>query len=102
MRLARAGSLMRGYRRNLIWLNAADGPILEDRAKPLKRTQQNLREARMIDLPERVGYTVMFLRMTVTEMRKLAENTPEIARELRDIAEQVQVEADSLAGCISE
>jgi len=56
----------------------------------------------MSDLPKRVGYTVMFLRMTATEMRKLAEATPEIARELRDIAEQVQVEADSLAGCISE
>ena len=56
----------------------------------------------MIDLPERVGYTVMFLRMTVREMRKLAENTPEIARELGQIAEQVHVEADSLAGHISE
>ena len=56
----------------------------------------------MSDLPKRVGYTVLFLRMTATEMRKLAEATPEIARELRDIAEQVQVEADSLAGCISD
>ena len=86
----------------MIWLNAADNPSLEDRAKPLKRTQQNLREARMSDLPKRVGYTVLFLRMTATEMRKLAEATPDITRELRDIAEQVQVEADSLAGCISE
>ena len=44
----------------------------------------------------------MFLRMTATEMRKLAEHTPDIARELQDIAEQVQIEADSLAGHISE
>jgi len=77
-------------------------PSLEDRAKPLKRTQQNLRKARMSDLPTRVGYTVMFLRMTATQMRELADATPEIARELRGIAEQVQVEADSLAGHMVE
>ena len=40
------------------------------------RTQQNLREARMSDLPDRVAYAVMFLLMTATEMRKLAEDTP--------------------------
>ena len=56
----------------------------------------------MNELPERVGYTVMFLRMTATEMRKLAENTPEIGRELGQIAEQVQGEAESLAGHIRE
>jgi len=56
----------------------------------------------MSDLPERVGYTVMLLRMTATEMRKLAENTPEIARELRHIAEQVQGEAESLVGHVAE
>jgi len=49
------------------------------------------------DLPERVGYTVMFLRMTATEIRILAENTPEIGRELGQIAEQVEGEAESLA-----
>jgi nitric oxide reductase activation protein len=49
----------------------------------------------MSDLTKRVGYTVMFLQMTATEMHKLAEATPEIARELGHIAEQVQVEADS-------
>jgi methyl-accepting chemotaxis protein len=54
------------------------------------------------DLPERVGYTVMFLRMTAPEMRKLAENTPEIARELGHIADQVQGEAESLVGHIAE
>ena len=56
----------------------------------------------MSDLPERVGYTVMLLRMTATEMRKLAENTPEIARELRRIAEKVQGEAESLVGYVAE
>jgi len=51
---------------------------------------------------ERLGYTVMFLRMTATEMHKLAEHNPEIARELRHMAEQVQGEADSLVGHIRE
>jgi hypothetical protein len=52
----------------------------------------------MSDLPRRLGYTVMFLRMTAKEMLELAERTPDIARELRHIAEQVQAEADALAG----
>jgi hypothetical protein len=56
----------------------------------------------MTDLLERVGYTVMFLRMTATEMRELAEHTPEIGRELGHIAEEAQAEADGLAGHISE
>jgi hypothetical protein len=73
-----------------------------NRGKTPTKDAADLREARMSDLPKRVGYTVLFLRMTATEMRKLAEATPDITRELRDIAEQVQVEADSLAGCISE
>ena len=56
----------------------------------------------MSDLPKRVGYTVMFLRMTATQMCELAEATPDNAREQGHIAEQVQVEADSLAEHISE
>jgi hypothetical protein len=71
-------------------------PSLKDRARSRKR--QNLRKARMSDLPRRLGYTVMFLRMTAKEMLELAERTPDIARELRHIAEQVQAEADALAG----
>ena len=56
----------------------------------------------MSDRLNRVGYTVMFLRMTEKEIRELAEHTPEIARELGQIAEQLQVEADSLTGHVSE
>ena len=56
----------------------------------------------MSDRLNRVGYTVMFLRMTEKEIRKLAEHTPEIARELGQIAAQLQVEADSLTGHVSE
>jgi len=49
----------------------------------------------------RMRYTVMFLRMTGTEIRELAENNPEVARELGHIAEQVEDEAESLAGHIA-
>jgi nucleotide-binding universal stress UspA family protein len=52
----------------------------------------------MSDLPERVGYTVMFLHMTATEMLKLADDNPEIAHELGRIADQLQAEAVDLAG----
>ncbi len=77
-------------------------PSLEDRAKPLTRPQQNLREARMSNLPDRVAYAVMFLRMAATETRKLAEDNPEIARELLHVADQLQGEAHELAGQINE
>jgi hypothetical protein len=59
-------------------------------------------EAQLIDLPSRVGYIVTFLHMTVGEIRKLAEVTPEIARELGQMADQFQTEADDLAAHISE
>ena len=79
----------------------ADG--VDGREQPSQgRKHQNLKEAHMSDLPSRVGSTVMFLRMTEKEIRKLAEQTPDIARELGQIAEQLQVEADSLTGHVSE
>ena len=37
----------------------------------------------MGDLLSQVGFAVMFLRMAATQVRELAEGTPEIARELR-------------------
>jgi hypothetical protein len=49
------------------------------------------------DLPNRVGFTITFLRMAATEMRELAGGTPEVARELGQIADQLHAEADSLA-----
>jgi hypothetical protein len=49
------------------------------------------------DLPTRVSFTITFLRMAVTQMRELAEGTPEVARELGQIADQLHAEADSLA-----
>ena len=56
----------------------------------------------MPDLPSRARYTVTFLRVAAGELRKLAEDTPEIARELRDIADQLHGEAVDLARHISE
>jgi hypothetical protein len=54
------------------------------------------------DLPKRVGYTVMFLRMTETEVRELAKHTPEIGRELQHIADALNAEANGLAKHVSE
>jgi len=55
----------------------------------------------MRDLHQRVGYTVTFLRMTAGEVRKLAEDTPEIARELLHVAEQLHGEAEGLTKHLS-
>jgi hypothetical protein len=63
---------------------------------------QNIKEALMSDLRQRVRYTVMFLRVAGGEMRKLAEDTPEIARELLQIAEQLHGEAEGLTKRLSE
>jgi hypothetical protein len=87
---------------DLIWLNAADGRSLKGKAKPRKRTQQNLREAHMSDLRQRASYTVMFLRMAEKQTRELAERTPEIARELHHIADALNGEANDLTKHISE
>jgi hypothetical protein len=54
------------------------------------------------DLRQRVGYAVTFHRMAEKEMRELAENTPEIARELGTMADQFHAEADDLARHIAE
>ena len=56
----------------------------------------------MSDLPNRVGFTITFLRMGATQMRELAQDTPEVARELGHIADQLHAEADSLARHIGE
>lgn len=56
----------------------------------------------MSDLPDRVGYTVVFLRMAETEMRKLAEHIPDIGRELQHIADALNAEANDLAKRVIE
>jgi hypothetical protein len=54
------------------------------------------------DLRQRVAYTVMFLRMAETEMRELAERTPEVGRELQHIADALNAEANDLAKLVSD
>ena len=56
----------------------------------------------MSDRLNRVGYTVMFLRMTEKEIRELANKTPEIGRELQHIADALNGEANDLAMHMSE
>ena len=56
----------------------------------------------MSDLRERVGYTLMFLRMTEKEMRELAERIPEAGRELQHIADALNGEANDLTKHVSE
>ena len=48
----------------------------------------------------RMRYTVMFLRMTGTEIRELAKSNPEVARELGHIAEQVEDEQKASPGTL--
>jgi len=48
------------------------------------------------DLPNRVGFTITFLRMAATQNAR-AGGTPEVARELGQIADELHAEADSLA-----
>ena len=56
----------------------------------------------MSNLPDRVSFTITFLRMAMTQMRELAQDTPEVARELGHIADQLHVEADSLSRHIAQ
>jgi len=46
---------------------------------------------------DRSRNTIMFLRMAAIELRKLAENAPEIRDQLVNMAEQLEAEADDLA-----
>ena len=56
----------------------------------------------MSDLPRRVGYAVMFLRMAEKEMRELAARNPEVGRELQHIADALNGEANDLTKHVSE
>jgi hypothetical protein len=50
----------------------------------------------MIELARRAQYTVAFLRMAAIEIRRIAEETPDIAVELRHMARQLEAEANDL------
>jgi hypothetical protein len=46
---------------------------------------------------EGLNSTIFFLRMAAIELRRLADRPPEVADELRAIAQQLDAEADDLA-----
>jgi type II secretory pathway component PulF len=45
-----------------------------------------------------VDNTIAFLRMTAVELRRIAERSPEVAEELRRIADKLDADANDLAG----
>jgi len=49
----------------------------------------------MIELIRRVQDTQVFLKMAAIELRRIAEQTPEIASELRDVAQKIDIEAEA-------
>ena len=49
------------------------------------------------ELIPRVRDTQVFLRMTAIELRRIAEQAPDIAVELRHVAQQLEAEAEDLA-----
>jgi hypothetical protein len=51
----------------------------------------------VIELGRRVQDTQVFLRMAAIELRRIAEEAPDIAAELRHIAQKVEAEAGDLA-----
>ena len=52
---------------------------------------------RVIELVRRMQDAQIFLRMTAIELRRIAEEVPDIAAELRHIAQKVEAEAGDLA-----
>jgi hypothetical protein len=51
----------------------------------------------VIELVRRVHDTQVFLRMAAIELRRIAEHAPDIAIELRHVAQKLEVEAEELA-----
>ena len=51
----------------------------------------------VIELIRRVQDEQAFLRMSAIELRRIAEQDPDIAVELRDMAQKLEAEAESLA-----
>jgi len=43
-----------------------------------------------------VGRTIAFMRLAAVELRRIAERDPELAGELRRIADQLETDADDL------
>jgi hypothetical protein len=50
-----------------------------------------------VELVRQVQDTQVFLRMAVIELRRIAEQAPDIAVELRHVAQKLEAEAEDLA-----
>jgi len=50
----------------------------------------------MIELLQRVQDTRVFLRMAAIELRRMAEEAPDTAAELRHLAQKLEAEAEDL------
>lgn len=48
-----------------------------------------------------IDNTIGFLRMTAVELRRIAERSPEVAEELRRIADKLEADANDLSGRIA-
>jgi len=52
---------------------------------------------KVIELVQRVQNTRLFLRMAVIELRRIAEQAPDMAAELRQVVQKIEAEAEDLA-----
>jgi hypothetical protein len=50
------------------------------------------------DILRAIDNTIGFLRMTAVELRRIAVRSPEVAEELRRIADKLDADADDLTG----
>lgn len=79
-----------------------------ERSRDLNESGKDLQEARvvidgwgtspvMIELLRRVRDTQVFLRMAGLELRRIADQEPHLAVELRQVAQKLEAEAEDLA-----
>jgi hypothetical protein len=54
----------------------------------------------MADLSRVETFTIPFLRMAAIEMRRIADDAPELAERLRVMADKLDAEADDLARAV--
>jgi hypothetical protein len=54
----------------------------------------------VIELVQRMKDAQVFLRMAAIELRRIAEQAPDIAVELRHVAQKLEAEAEGLAAAI--
>ena len=52
---------------------------------------------KVVDLVQRVQNTQIFLRMAAIELRRIAEQVPDMAVELQQVVQKIETEAEDLA-----